>query len=866
MVGKAKWRVFGRRVGEYYSGLLYEEKRSPLFRLLGRALSKAKADEEDLEKLKDLSKKGVVVHALKNQSQLNCLILRNVLTRGDVERPVYCHGINMLLWQPFRDALRAIISQFFYNPFRDKYLKRITQERRSSVVYLRGSEFIGGRSVKDPFGQLIDAQREMDTPVFLVPQLVAYGRRREKKDKSLADLLFGQLENPGTLRRLITFFRYYHKAFVVSCEPVNLSEFLENNSGKSREAISYLLRRELIDRIDAEKRAIVGPVLKSREEIVGIALRDPGLVQFMEEMASTGKEGYGTIVDKAQGYLLEIAAGYNDTYVGFMDRILTWVWDNIYDGVIVDKEGLSRMREVSKKMPFVVIPCHRSHMDYLLIHYVFYYNNIQLPFVAAGVNMSFWPVGYFARNLGAFFIRRTIGGNALYGEALAKYVKTLLAEGFPIEFFIEGGRSRTGKMVMPKYGLFSMTMQAYRESNFNDLAIIPVFIGYDRIVEEKAYLKELEGGSKEKEKVSSLLKSLNVLKKRYGSVYMNVGEPMLLKSYLASQETPIEEMSLSERRMLYRRMGYEVVNEINKVSVVTPFSLVAAGLLSYYRRGISHDDLMEILNEFYYYLDFRNVRFAATFANREKALNDALGMFESSGFISRMGPEEEDEEDELAETIYSVDENRRLNIEYYKNNILHSFVSLSFVSLSILSGARTKISFSEVMEDYNFFKALFMDEFIYDNKVDDREEVQRVVSYTRDRGMVVVHENADGPSIEVTGKGRTSLPSFAGLVQNYLEAYWTASRGCAYLKNRGRQEKDLIKKIYKLGVKMYKKGEISKTEAISQSNYKNALKFLMDYGAISMSSGGDGEGTRFFSLADRGRLESLRRKLFKFMR
>ncbi|MDD5724363.1 MAG: 1-acyl-sn-glycerol-3-phosphate acyltransferase [Syntrophales bacterium] len=867
MVTRSKWKLFGRRVGEFYGGLLYEERKSPLLRLLGRALSKAKADEQDLEKLKDLSKKGVVVHALKNQSQLNCLILRNVLTRGGVERPVYCHGINMLLWQPFRDGLRATISQFFYNPYRNKYLKRITKEGKGSVVYLRGSEFIGDRSAKDPLGQLIDAQREMDSPVFLVPQLVAYGRRREKKDKSLADLLFGQLENPGTLRRMVTFFRYYHKAFVVSCEPVNLSEFLEIHTDENRETISYLLRRELIDRIDDEKRAIVGPVLKSREEIVEIALRDPGLVRLMEEMAATGKEGYDTIVDRTKGYLLEIAAGYNDTYVGFMDRVLTWLWDNIYDGVIVEKEGLSRMREVSKKIPFVVIPCHRSHIDYLLIHYIFYHNNIQLPFVAAGINLSFWPLGYFFRNMGAFFIRRTIGGNALYREALAKYIKTLLAEGFPIEFFIEGGRSRTGKMVMPKYGLFSMIMQAYRESHFDDLAIIPVFIGYDRVVEEKSYLEELEGGSKEKEKVSSLLRSINVLKKRYGGVYMNVGEPMLLKSYLASQETPLEKMTLAERRVLYRRMGYEVVNEINRVSVVTPFSLVAAGLLSYYRRGISHDDLMEILNEFYDYLDFRRVRFSSTFVNRERAVGDALGMFESSGFISRMGPEEEDEEDELAETIYSVDENRRLNLEYYKNNILHSFVSLSFVSISILSGVRTSISRSRVMEDYNFFKTLFMDEFIYDNKLGDREEVDRVVSYARDRGMIVVHEGVDGAaSIEVTGKGRASLPSFAGLVQNYLESYWVASRGCAYLKNKGRPEKDLIKRVHKLGVKMYKKGEVSKMEAISQSNYRNALKFLVDYGAVSMSSEGDGEGTRFFSLADRGRLESLRRKLFKFMR
>ena len=864
---RSKWQRFGRQVGEYYNGFLYEEKKSPLFRLLARTLSKAKADEEDLERLKSLSHQGVVIHAFKNKSQLNCLILRNVFIRGGVPQPVYCHHINMLLWQPFRDAVRAIISQWFYNPFLNNYLKRITKKKQSSVIYLRGSAFLGAQSGKDPLGQLIDAQREMDVPIFLVPQLVAYGRRREKKDKGLADLLFSQTENPGTLRRIVTFFRYHHKAFIVSSQPVNLSEFLEIHRGKPRETIGYLLRRELIDRIDTEKRAIVGPVIKSREEIVEIALRDPNLIRFMEEMAANGKEGYDAVVDKAKRYLLEIAAGCNETYIGFADRALTWLWNNIYDGVIVDKEGLARMREVAKKMPFVVIPCHRSHIDYLLIHYVFYYNNIQLPFIAAGANLSFWPMGHFFRSIGAFFIRRTIGGNALYGEALAKYIKTLLAEGLPIEFFIEGGRSRTGKMVMPKYGLFSMIMQAYRESNFEDLAIIPVFVGYDRVVEEKSYLKELEGGGKEKEKIFSLLKSINVLKKRYGRVYMNVGEPMLLKSYLAAQETPIEEMTLSERRALYRMMGYEVVNEINAVSVVTPSSLVAAGLLAYYRRGISHDDLMDILDEFYRYLEHVGVRFSSTFVNRERAVGDALSMFESSGLISKMGPDEEDEEDELAETIYSVDENKRLNLEYYKNNILHSFVSFAFVSLSILSGPGSRIPLPEVMEDYTFFKTLFMDEFIYDNRINDREEVQRVISYARGRGLIVVHENVDGEvSFEATGKGQVFLPAFAGLVQNYLESYWIASRGCVYLKNKGRQEKELLKKIQKLGVKMYKKGELSKMESLSQANYKNALKFLRDSGAISLSTDEDGESTRTLSLADNGRLEPLRRKLFKFMR
>ncbi|HOO90168.1 MAG TPA: hypothetical protein PLA74_05025, partial [Syntrophales bacterium] len=395
----------------------------------------------------------------------------------------------------------------------------------------------------------------------------------------------------------------------------------------------------------------------------------------------------------------------------------------------------------------------------------------------------------------------------------------------------------------------------------------PIFIGYDKVIEEKSYLRELGGASKEKEKIRDLIKSRKVLRKRYGRVYMNVGEPMLLQPYLASLDVPIEDMTTTERRILYRRMGYEIVNEINKVSVVSPSSLVAAGLLCHYRRGISHDDLMDILSELLDYLVSREARISSTLiANREKALNDALGMFESAGLISKMGPEEEDEEDEFEETIYTVDEDKRLNLEYYKNNILHFFVSLSFMSISVLSDGSNRIALSEVMEDYRFFKELFMDEFIYDNKIDDREEIQRVVSYAHDRGMLVLHDHDDGStSIEVTGKGRASLQSFGGLIHNYLESYWVVSRGCAYLKNRVRQEKDLIRKVQKLGTKMYKKGEISKAEALSQENYKNALKYFIESGAIAVSGNKGDKGGVFLSLEDRNLLESLRRRLFKFM-
>jgi len=478
---------------ESYSGSLYDPKRFSFSCLLNRVLSRVEMSDEALEVLKDLSEKGVVIYAQKNSSQLDALILRDVLHRKGIRIPVYCHAINMFAWQPPAEAGKCLLSRLFdiilkknnLNPYKTQYLKKITLRRDGSLIYLRNSEFLGSPYPKDPLLQLIQAQKQTDIPIFIVPVVFSYGKRREKKNKTIMEIFFGQVENPSPLRRMITFFRYSKRASILLAKSVNLKEYLEAETIQhSDENTSYNLHRDLIDRIDEEKRAVSGPILKSREEIIVTVLRDTFLVKAMEEKATVEKKEFKVIFKKAKRYLKEIAADYHDIYIDIWEKILTWLWNNIYDGVIVDKEGLARIKDISKHMPFVIIPCHRSHIDYLLLSYLFEKYVIQMPFIAAGTNLLFWPVGPIFRRSGAFFLRRSFKGNELYGEVFAKYIKVLLKEGFPIEFFIEGGRSRTGKMVMPKYGMLSVIIQAYQEGISNDLAIIPVFIGYDRVMEE----------------------------------------------------------------------------------------------------------------------------------------------------------------------------------------------------------------------------------------------------------------------------------------------------------------------------------------------------------------------------------------------
>lgn len=864
----------GQQEEEYYSGCIYDEQDLWRFRPAKAYLSRVSIADENVHALKELAGRGAVVYAIKQRSKLNSLILAEITARNGLSMPVYSHGVNMSFWQPVSKMMKFLWSSFLRR-FKQNALSRQGKldflaakvaARKSVIIHLGESEFIQSRAAEDAIASLMKLQAGLSFPVYVVPVLVAYGRRREKEDESLFNILFGQTEHTGALRRLITFMRYSKQAFIIPAKPVHLAEYLSANSHLTHNELVMDLRGELIDRIEEEKTSVVGPELKSREAVIGMVMHDPKLNRFLDDYAQKSKKDRTGLARDARRYLHEIASDYRETFVELWDKVLTWLWNTVYDGVSIDSEGLANVRNLSKKMPFVIISCHRSHIDYLLLSYVFYKHNIQMPFIAAGNNLSFFPMGYIFRRSGAFFLRRSFRGNEVYGEVFSKYMATLLKEGLPLEFFIEGGRSRTGKMVMPKYGLLSMIIQAYQDKYCENLAAVPVYIGYDRVIEEKTYLKELSGAPKVQENTVEIIKTTKILRKRYGRVYVNIGTPIVLKDYLAAQEKSMDEMTVEERQSLYRKIGYEVVLEINKVSVVTPFALVASGLLSHDRRGISHEELQGILNEFYEYLSTRQVKFADTFAHRDRAITDALNIFNETGIISKV--EAEEEEEEMQEVVYSLTDARRLNLEYYKNNILHFFIPLCFMATSMVKNPEDSMSLAKIMGDYRFLKGLLWNEFIFDENREDAEDVTEALTYLHSRAMILTSRRDGEAWVEIKSRGGIKLKPFAGLIHNYLESYWIVIRSLVYLKKKPLPQKEWLAKIRSLGDRMFRKGEVLRAEALSQANYQNAILFLESAEMIVSQSREEKGGKReiLYSLANnRAQLEVLRRRLFKFL-
>src|SRR5690606_2244275 len=260
---------------------------------------------------------------------------------------------------------------------------------------------------------------------------------------------------------------------------------------------------------------------------------------------------------------------------------LNWGFNKMYRGIEFNPADLEELRRASKTGTLILLPSHKSHIDYLILSYFFYIKNLPLPLIAAGDNLNFMPVGPVFRRGGAFFIRRSFKGDRLYAAVVDAYIRRLIRDGYPIELFLEGGRSRTGKLLAPKYGLLNMIVDAALAVPQQKVHFVPVSIGYERVIEADSYQREVSGGEKKKEDATDLLHAREALRHRYGRINVQMSTPITLDDICAELGISMDMLHRpAKRRAVVTRLGNRVMDEINRVTAVTPGALVAIALLS----------------------------------------------------------------------------------------------------------------------------------------------------------------------------------------------------------------------------------------------------------------------------------------------
>ena len=380
---------------------------------------------------------------------------------------------------------------------------------------------------------------------------------------------------------------------------------------------------------------------------------------------------------QAYRYANEICSDINYPIVRLLQRGLNWFWNSRYEGININ--NLEKIKSIAEKNSLVYVPCHRSHIDYLALSYILLEKGLMLPHIAAGNNLNIPLLSKIGRGGGAFFMRRSFVDNKLYSTVFFQYVRRLMQRGSSIEFFPEGGRSRSGFSLPARPGLLSITIRSFASLNIDNVKIIPTYIGYEKIIEGNTYRSELLGEGKKRENFFDIFKSIRDFNNFLGNAYINFGEPIDLREFL-DKELSGEDFHIAsplERPNWLRKttnsLGQTVMKRINSSAAITSTSLFALSLLTSTTQSLDLDTIQSRITIFLDLLK-KNPLFKEVWITAENP-KDITSKIESLGLVKP----------ELLGglKIYKPSKDEAALLSFYQNNISHFFLIYSLICLSL---------------------------------------------------------------------------------------------------------------------------------------------------------------------------------------
>ncbi|MHA7838326.1 MAG: glycerol-3-phosphate 1-O-acyltransferase [bacterium] len=654
-------------------------------------------------------------------------------------------------------------------------------------------------------------------------------------------LTAGDPRDPGWLRQIWILRTDPDRCVIVAGEPAPASDlrrrWIEACGADSAETEGFaeFVAQKATLALERAERAVRGARYKVprlvREEILGRPAFRGGLAR----LAEAGPDAKGRrptpakIESEATRNLKEIAATHSPLVIDLLTSLIHWLYRRGYDETLAyDPAAMKGIAALEERHPVVFLPSHKSNLDHLVLQYALHENGLPPNHTAGGINMNFFPVGPIVRRSGVFFIRRSFRDAPVYRHVLGSYIDYLIEKRFPLEWYIEGGRSRSGKLLPPRFGLLANVVDAYRRGKSDDLYLVPVSIAYDQIQDLGSYVAEQRGGAKQTESFSWFLRVIRQMKRRYGRIHIAFGEPLSLRQQLGA---PGEAHPTDDQRSLdLQKLAFEVSVRINRVTPITPTSLLTLALLGATGEALTIPETRRSLANLIAAVRARGLPTTADFHHLEsdEGIRLTLDALVDNGVVTRF--------DDGIETVYGIGEGQQLSAAYYRNTVVHFFVGSAIAELGLLHAhdAPREKALESFWDEVMRLRDLLKFEFFFSDKESFREEIRAELEIgTRDWEKKIAGFELDPDDLV-----RRSRPFCAHRVlRPFLESYRVVADQLSTLDPASPvDEKRLLSDCLRLGRQYERQKRIHAADSVSKVLFQTALRLADNRGLLEAGS------------------------------
>jgi glycerol-3-phosphate O-acyltransferase len=664
-----------------------------------------------------------------------------------------------------------------------------------------------------------------DEDVLLVPAVLYWGRAADTSTNPLKALLSSNWAVVGRFKKMLTLIVNGRNAYFEINDPVSLRKLLEGDvpSSVAVRKVARILRVHF----RRVRSAVIGPDMSHKRLLLDRLLNSDYVRSVIKEHSDEEGIPLNESQQLARKHAEAIAADVSHNVIRFMCVLMAWVWNKMYNGIRMN--GIESVRELAKDHAVVYTPCHRSHIDYLLVSYLLYVNGLNVPHIAAGENLNMPVVGRILRRSGAFFIRRRFTGDKLYTAVFTEYLHNVFTSGFPMEYFIEGGRSRTGRMLKPATGILSMTVNSHLRDNKKPIVFVPIYVGYEKIFESGSYQGELRGKEKKKENLFDLAKTVKKLNNN-GEVSLNFGEPLHLNDLLDQQQPNWRDSSYSPNDRpewlpkLVDELAFELASRINSAAALNPINLVATALLSTSRQAIDARLLKRQLNLLVDIQKFKPYADKVSFP--DGTVDEWIEYAESMESLSHIAQPLGD--------VYGLSSKNTVLMSYYRNNIQHLYVVPALVAALIAQ--RDGISKSELEKRVSVIYPYIRNElFLRATTEQTCESIVDWLNFFSEKGLI----KKKGQKWFAPEKGlaaRLELDLLANIILPAIERYYIGLSTLIRIGNNQCTAEELEKQSQLMAQRLSLLNGLDAPEFFDKTLFRRFIDALRNQGMIQVNA------------------------------